>query len=92
MFDILRPLFEQRYLLQQLVQREIYGKYRRSRYGLMWIFIQPLLLLAGYTLVFGVFLKARWGGAEASSSSDGSTMQAPRSPQWANRAWGKASD
>lgn len=66
-FDILRPLFEQRYLLQQLVQREIYGKYRRSRYGLMWIFIQPLLLLAGYTLVFGVFLKARWGGAGTSS-------------------------
>lgn len=66
-WDIVRPLRTHRYLLWQLVQREIYGKYRRSRYGLLWILGQPLLLLLGYTLVFGVFLQARWGGAGNSS-------------------------
>lgn len=66
-WDIVRPLRTHRYLLQQLVQREIYGKYRRSRLGLLWIFAQPLLLLLGYTLVFGVFLNARWGGAGSSA-------------------------
>jgi len=62
-WDVLRPLGSHRYLLQQLVQREIYGKYRRSSLGLLWILGQPLLMLLGYTLVFGVFLKSRWGGA-----------------------------
>ncbi len=67
LWSVFGPLFQHRYLLQQLVQREIYGKYKRSRYGLLWIFVQPLLLLLGYTLVFGVFLKARWGGAGSST-------------------------
>ncbi|MGN6120136.1 MAG: ABC transporter permease [Rhodanobacter sp.] len=66
-WQIFRPLRHHRYLLQQLVQKEIYGRYRRSRFGLLWILGQPLLLLLGYTLVFGVFLKARWGGAGNSS-------------------------
>ncbi|MHB1058746.1 MAG: ABC transporter permease [Rhodanobacter sp.] len=66
-WEVLRPLRRHRYLLQQLVQREIYGKYRRSRLGLLWILGQPLLLLLGYTVVFGVFLKARWGGAGSST-------------------------
>lgn len=66
-WHVLLPLRKHRYLLQQLVQREVYGKYRRSRFGLLWIFVQPLLLLLGYTLVFGVFLKARWGGANSST-------------------------
>lgn len=66
-WQIFRPLRRHRYLLQQLVQREIYGKYRRSKFGLFWILGQPILLLLGYTLVFGVFLKARWGGAGSST-------------------------
>lgn len=66
-WQILQPLRRHRYLLQQLVQREIYGKYRRSKFGLLWILGQPILLLLGYTLVFGVFLNARWGGAGSSS-------------------------
>lgn len=66
-YDIVRPLISHRYLLAQLVKREVYGKYKRSRYGLFWILGQPLLLLLGYTLVFGVFLNTRFGGAGTST-------------------------
>lgn len=62
-WSVLDPITRNGYLIRQLVQREVYGKYKRSRYGLLWIFVQPLLLLLGYTLVFGVFLGARWGHA-----------------------------
>ncbi len=34
--------------------------------GLLWSFVQPLLMLAIYTVVFGYFLKARWAGTSSS--------------------------
>ncbi|MBZ9965030.1 ABC transporter permease [Mesorhizobium sp. BR1-1-2] len=49
------------YLVRQLIWREISGRYRGSFVGLLWSFINPLLLLAMYTFVFGVVFKARWG-------------------------------
>jgi len=64
--DIFRPLVTQRYLLSQLVSREVQAKFKRSRLGLLWVVASPLLLLSGYTLVFGVLMKARWGGAGTS--------------------------
>lgn len=35
-----------------------------------WLVLYPLVLLAIYTLVFGVILKARWGGAQNDSLLD----------------------
>lgn len=61
--NIFLPLFKYRYLLQQLVLKDINSKFRRSSLGVAWMIVSPLLLLAGYTIVFGVFLKSRWGGA-----------------------------
>lgn len=60
------PLIKYGYLIRQLVRRDLNGKFRRSTLGLAWMVLNPLLLLAGYTLVFGVLLKARWGGAGTS--------------------------
>ncbi len=59
-------LVKHRYLIRQLVKRELTTKFRRSSLGFLWIVLSPLLLLGGYTLVFGVLMKARWGGAGTS--------------------------
>jgi len=47
-------------LLKVLVKREVLGRYRGSVIGILWSFFNPLLMLAVYTFVFGVVLKARW--------------------------------
>jgi len=50
-----------RSLVVELTKREFSGKYRGSFGGIVWSFVQPLFLLAVYTIAFGVILKARWG-------------------------------
>lgn len=62
-----------RSLIQILTSREITGRYRGSLFGSMWSLITPLLMLAVYTLVFGVVLSTRWPGG---SSEDGIGMVA----------------
>ncbi|HEX7368956.1 MAG TPA: ABC transporter permease [Rhodanobacteraceae bacterium] len=53
-------------LVVQMARRDVAGRYRGSFAGLFWSFINPLLMLAIYTLVFGVIFKARWGSASTS--------------------------
>lgn len=65
--DPFLALAKYRYLVRQLVKKELTTKFRRSALGFVWIVLSPLLLLGGYTLVFGVLMKARWGGAGTSS-------------------------
>lgn len=48
-------------LLWQFVKRNIAVRYRGSMLGLVWSFVQPLLMLCVYTFVFSVVFKARWG-------------------------------
>jgi len=45
-------------LFINIFRRELYGKYRGSVLGLIWTLINPLALMAVYTLVFSVLLKA----------------------------------
>jgi lipopolysaccharide transport system permease protein len=54
-------LWRHQSLVLELTKREFSGKYRGSFGGLVWSFLQPLFLLAVYTIAFGVILKARWG-------------------------------
>ncbi|WP_266157765.1 ABC transporter permease [Dyella silvatica] len=56
-------------LIQQMAKREVIGRYRGSMAGLIWSFLNPLLMLVIYTFVFSVVFKARWGGAAGSSES-----------------------
>lgn len=45
-------------LFLNIFRRELYGKYRGSVLGLVWTLINPLALMAVYTLVFSLLLKA----------------------------------
>lgn len=45
----------------QMVRREVIGRYRGSFLGLLWSFVNPVLMLMVYTFVFGFVFKARWG-------------------------------
>jgi lipopolysaccharide transport system permease protein len=45
-------------LFLNVFRRELHGKYRGSVLGLLWTLINPLALMAVYTLVFSVLLKA----------------------------------
>lgn len=56
-----RTLARHRALVVELTRREFSGRYQGSFGGIAWSFVQPLFLLAVYTVAFGVILKARWG-------------------------------
>jgi lipopolysaccharide transport system permease protein len=56
MIEQLRTLFRYRLLIQSLVGRELKARYRGSVLGFFWSFINPLLQLLTYGLVFGVIL------------------------------------
>lgn len=57
-------IWRHRELIWRLSEREIQGRYRGSVLGLGWSFVQPLTMLAVYTLVFSQVFKARWGSGE----------------------------
>ncbi len=53
--------WKHRALILQMVRREVVGRYRGSVMGLLWSFLNPILMLAVYTFVFSEVFKARWG-------------------------------
>jgi ABC-type polysaccharide/polyol phosphate export permease len=61
----LRQLLRHRALIQSLVARELKARYRGSMLGVLWSFINPLLLLSIYTFVFTTVMPgARSAGIE----------------------------
>ncbi len=52
-------------LVRQLSRREITTRYRGSVLGFLWTLLNPLLMLAIYTFIFGHVFNARWGAASA---------------------------
>ncbi|MBV8464817.1 MAG: ABC transporter permease [Burkholderiales bacterium] len=63
-------LYRHRYLLGQLVRREVVGRYRGSVLGLAWSFLNPLLLLTAYTFVFGLVFKSSWNVGEKGNMAE----------------------
>jgi lipopolysaccharide transport system permease protein len=53
----LEELWQYRALLWNLTQRELKARYRGSALGFLWTFVNPLLLMGVYALVFGVIQK-----------------------------------
>src|SRR5688572_33210204 len=54
-------LWQNRELIWQLTRREVAGRYRGSFIGLIWSFLNPVLMLIVYTFVFSFVFKSRWG-------------------------------
>lgn len=67
---IVRNLWRHRELLIQFVRREVEARYRGSFLGVLWSFINPLVLLLIYTFVFGFVFGARWPQAQTSNLSE----------------------
>ncbi|MEG3128821.1 ABC transporter permease [Pantoea cypripedii] len=68
MLALLKSVCANRNLIFQMTKREITGRYRGSVMGLLWSFINPILMLTVYTFVFSVVFKARWGTGTAGES------------------------
>lgn len=48
------------FLFRQLLIRDLSSRYKTSALGLAWVVLQPLLMLAIYTMVFSGIFKVRW--------------------------------
>lgn len=62
-------IYTNRDLLRQLTKRNIAGRYKGSALGLLWSFVQPLLMLCVYTFVFSVVFTVKWGVEMTSRSA-----------------------
>ena len=58
---MLSSLLRHKYLIRELVSRDIRGRYVGSVAGLFWSILNPALQLALYTLVFSLVLEIRFG-------------------------------
>lgn len=57
---LFRVLRQHRFLITQLTRREVVGRYRGSHLGIFWSFINPVLLLCIYTVVFKYIFRAKF--------------------------------
>ncbi|MBR3679484.1 MAG: ABC transporter permease [Oscillospiraceae bacterium] len=55
---LIRELFQYREMIASLVRKDLKGRYKGSVLGFLWTFINPLLQLLVYTMVFSVILKS----------------------------------
>ena len=54
--NIFKKIYNYRELLKTNVKKEIRGRYKNSILGVMWSFLNPLLQLAVYSVIFGALL------------------------------------
>lgn len=57
MISVFKNLYKYRELLKTNIKKEIRGKYKNSFLGVLWSFLNPLLQIAVYALVFPFILK-----------------------------------
>lgn len=53
-----KEIYEYRQMIFSLVRKDLRGRYKGSALGFVWTFINPLLQLLVYTLVFSVIMRA----------------------------------
>lgn len=53
------------FLLHQLVRRDVEARHKGTAGGWVWLIGQPLLMLAIYTVVFGLIFKPQWKGVDS---------------------------
>lgn len=57
----LSSIWKNRELIYIFSKREVVSKYKGSVLGLIWPFLNPLIMLVIYTFIFSVVFKAKWG-------------------------------
>ncbi|CAM2939166.1 ABC transporter permease [Paenibacillus sediminis] len=57
MSEYIKKIYQTRYFWSYLVRAELKNKFRRSKLGIFWTFLNPLLLTALMSTVFGVVFK-----------------------------------
>jgi len=53
-------IWRNRYLLGQLIKRDVLLRYRGAMFGVLWIFLSPLIMLTIFAFIFGQIFQARW--------------------------------
>jgi len=53
-------IFRHRYVLGQLIKRDVMLRYRGAYFGLLWIFLNPLIMLGIFVFVFGYIFQMKW--------------------------------
>ena len=71
---LLATLRRHAFLVSQLTRREVTGRYRGSYLGIVWSFVNPLLLLCIYTVVFHYIFNARDTGHPSEGWADFALM------------------
>lgn len=56
-------------LTWEMTKRDVLGRYRGARLGMLWTLISPFLMLMVYTLAFGHIMKAKWPQIDGESTS-----------------------
>lgn len=56
-------------LIFQMMKRDVTARYKGSVFGFAWSFINPIIMLLIYTIVFSIIFKVRWGIDEIESNS-----------------------
>ena len=56
--NVLREIYDYRQMIFSLVKRDLRGRYKGSALGFLWTFINPLLQLLVYTMVFSVIMRS----------------------------------
>ena len=54
----LKEIYAYREMIISLVKKDLRGRYKGSILGFLWTFLNPLLQLAIYTIVFSTILKS----------------------------------
>jgi ABC-2 type transport system permease protein len=55
---LIKEIYAYREMIASLVRKDLRGRYKGSIFGFLWTFINPLLQLLVYTMVFSVVLRA----------------------------------
>lgn len=67
---MLKLFTQHRYLLWQFTKRQIDQRHKGSFLGALWCVVQPLTMMAIYTVVFGLIFKGSYAGVEGQSTLD----------------------
>lgn len=59
-YALVAVLIRHRYLLLQLIKRDVLLRYRGAMFGVAWMFLSPLIMLSIFAFVFGGIFQNRW--------------------------------